>query len=538
MRNALVYLLVAALVVGTLVPAGAVAVISGVQPGQGAATTQAGNGSVNVTAGAQLATVLSVTSDDVQTEVEETGFEFSFERTESDERRAEAVAERAEQLRERAERIREEYEAATEAYREGDLTRDEYARRLATLNARAENLLASYERLQQRAGNLSALELRAAGLNRTALRQAVADLDSVTGVGASALLRRFTGQSEGELELETNGGLSIEVESEDGERSREIERPQDDDADITVNQSTALDTARDALTTPEEGRWALTSAGIDREDGTYAFEFRLRTNNSTGTAEIEVDGSSGEVFSLEEEIEPRGDDEDDEDDEAEVPEDDEDDELAVLLAEGTPGANETVTIRVLADGAPASNVTVAVNGEPVGTTDANGTVTVTLPERSDIEITAERGEAEGELAFELGGEDEDEEVFRKLNVSASLDDGTATVRVTFDGSGVANATVSANSEAVGTTGDDGTVTFDLANDTEDLEIEVVKGEFETEVEFQVQDGSLIKVEEEREADDEDDEGDEETPDDEEETPEDEEDEAEPTETETETDDDG
>lgn len=500
MREALVYPLVAALVVvGTLVPAAAVAAISGERT-----AVQAGNGNVNVTTGPQLATVLSVTSDDVQTEVEATGFEFSFERARDDERRAEAVAERAEQLRERAERIREDYETATEAYREGDLTREEYARRLATLNARAENLLASYERLQQRAANVSALELRAAGLNRTALRRAMSDLDSVTGVGASALLQRFTGQSEGELELETNGGLSIEAESEDGERSREIERPRDDDPNVTVNQSTALDAARDALTTPEEGRWVLASAGIDREEGTYAFEFRLRANNSTGEAEVEVDGSSGEVFSLEEEIQPvESEEEDGEEAEAEDDVDEDADELAVLLAEGTPDANETVTVRVLSDGAPVPNATVSVNDEPVGTTGADGTLTVTLPERSDVEITAERGEAEGELAFELGGEDEDREVFRKLNVSASLDDGTATVRVTFDGSGVANATVAANGEQVGTTGDDGTVTFDLANDTEDLEIEVVKGEFEAEVEFQVQDGSLVKVGEEREADDED-----------------------------------
>lgn len=525
MRSALVYLFVAALVaVGTLVPAGAIATGT--------------NGSVNVTTGPQLATVISVTSDDVQTEVEATGFEFSFERASEDERRAEAVAERADRLRERAERIREDYEAATEAYREGDLTREEYAQRLATLNARAENLLASYERLQQRAGNVSALELRAAGANRTELRRAMSDLDSVTGLGASALLQRFTGEREGELELETDGGLSIEVESEDGERSRELERPPDDDRNVTVNQSTALDAARTALTTPDEGRWGLQKTGIDGDDGLYTFEFRLQANDSTGEAEIEVDGSSGEVISLEEEIEPVEDretdeeDGDDADDAADDDGEDEDaDELAVLLASGTPAANETVTVRVLADGDPAPNVTVSVNGEAVGTTGDDGTATVTLPERGDVEITAERGEAEGELAFELAEDDEDEEVFRKLSVSASLDDGTATVRVEFDGSGVANATVAANGEAVGTTGADGTVTFDRP-DGEELEVEIVKGEFEAEVEFQVQDGSLVEVEEEREVDDEDDEDredDEETADDEEEDED---------ETETETSDDG
>ncbi|GAA0216533.1 DUF4198 domain-containing protein [Halobaculum roseum] len=503
-------------VVGLTVPAAAVSTTGGVSAIDGnaavAATAQENatqnNSSVNVTVGQQLSTVIDVSSDEVQTDFENTAFEVSVEGA-NEEEQAEAIADRAEELRERAEDIREDYEEATEAYEEGEISKSEYAQRLATLNARATNLLNSYEQLQKRAQNVSALELRAADMNQSLLRASVENLSSVSGTGAAALLKQFTGQSEGEIELETADGLSIEIQSEDGEQSREIERPRDDDRNITVSQADALDTARAALSTPENGSWTLTEAKIKQDEGAYEFAFVLRgADNQTGEAEVSVDGSSGEVFSLEEEIERRGaEDEEDEkerEDEGEDSEDDEDaedGELAMVVSDGRPGPNATVTITVLSNGAPAENVTVFLNEQVVGTTDANGTVTVTLPESGEAELTAQKGEAEGELEFEFEEEDEESEVFRQLNVDASLADDTVSVAVSYNGSSVANATVYANGQAVGTTNSDGTVTFTIdANSTEELELEVVKGAFEAELEFTVQNGSLTLTEEAHEGD--------------------------------------
>ncbi|MFC7027231.1 hypothetical protein ACFQH8_06395 [Halomicroarcula sp. GCM10025710] len=187
--------LVAVLVVAAGVPAGAAALLDG----SGMQAQSAGNSTVDVTTGQQLSTVLSATSDDVQSEVDETEFEVEYENR-SDERRAEVVAERGTRLIERAEAIRDDYENATEAYEAGELSRSAYAQRIATLNARAENLVESHDRLQDRLGDVSKLELRAAGFNQTELRAAVTDLDRVRGVGAAALLQRFTGTSEGEIE--------------------------------------------------------------------------------------------------------------------------------------------------------------------------------------------------------------------------------------------------------------------------------------------------------------------------------------------------
>jgi hypothetical protein len=504
------------LAVGLTVPAAAVSTPNSVSATDGnaavAATAQENatqnNSSVNVTVGQQLSTVIDVSSDEVQTDFENTAFEVSVEGA-NEEEQAEAIADRAEELRERAEDIREDYEEATEAYEEDEISKSEYAQRLATLNARATNLLNSYEQLRQRAQSVSALELRAAGMNQSALRASVENLSSVSGTGAAALLKQFTGQSEGEIELETADGLSIEIQSEDGEQSREIERPRDDDRNITVSQADALDTARAALSTPENGSWTLTEAKIKQDEGAYEFAFVLRgADNQTGEAEVSVDGSSGEVFSLEEEIERRDaeDEEDDEEreDEGEDREDDEDEEdgeLAMVVSEGTPSPNATVTITVLSNGAPAENVTVFLNEQAVGTTGSDGTVTVTLPESGEAELTAQKGDAEGELEFEFEEEDEESEVFRQLNVDASLTDDTVSVTVSYNGSGVANATVYANGQAVGTTSSDGTVTFMIdANSTEELELEVVKGAFEAELEFTVQNGSLTLTEEAHEGD--------------------------------------
>ena len=482
----------------TAVLLAALVALSGIPASAAALSTDSavqadGNETVNVTTGQQLSTVLAVTSDDVQSEVDEAAFETEYEDA-SEEERAEAIADRAETLRDRAESIAEDYEAATEAYEDGDLTKSEYAQRIAALNARADNLLTAYENLRERADNVSALELRAAGFNATATQAAVDDLDSVSGAGASALLQRFVGQSQGEVEIDRANGLSISVESEDGEQSRELDQPGDDSTNLTVSQSDALDTARSSLS-DANGTWVLSGSGVDREDGTYSFAFRLDGNTTEGEAEITVDGSSGEIVSLEEEIEPHGeaDDADEEaEDEAEEGEDAADEErdereLALVVADGTVAPNETVTVRALADGEPTADVTVYRDGEAIGTTDADGTVSVTLPESGEVELTA----GEGELEFELG--DEDEEVYRNLSADTTLQNGTVTVTLRYEGNGVADASVYANGEQVGTTNADGTVTFDVANSTEELEIEVVKGEFEAEFEYEMNDGSLSQT---------------------------------------------
>lgn len=471
------------------------------------------NTTVSVGVGQQLSSIISTTSDDTQTGFENFAFEVSVEDG-NESARAEAIADRAEELRDRAAAIRTDYRTATEAFAAGNLSRSQYAQRLATLNARAENVLSSLASLQARAGNVSTLELRAAGVNRSRLQAAAADLNNVTGTGPSALLQRFIGTTTGEIELETTNGLSIEVEGEAGERSRELRRPRDTDPNITVSGASALTTARSALSA-QPGQWRLLKASVHPDEGYYQFEFGFHTANETGEAEVRVDGSSGDVFRIEEEIEPVEDEEterdelenetdDDEvenetdleenesDDDPDEAADTEIDDVAVVLASGTPEPGANVTVQVLVDGAARANVTVRLNGQPVGTTAADGQVSLTLPD-SKAKITASAGGEDGELEFEFE-EDDDDEVFRNLDVSVSLDNRTATVTVAFNGSPVSNANVYANDDLAGKTPENGTLTFTVGTDADELELEVVKGEFEAEMTFELTDGQATQTE--------------------------------------------
>jgi hypothetical protein len=355
---------------------------------------------VNVTVGQQLSTVIDVSSGEVQTDFENTAFEVTFERS-GDERRAEAVADRADELRDRAETIREAFREATEAVQEGELSRSEYARRLAALNARATNLLDSYDQLRQRAANVSALELRAAGVNQSTLSASVTNLSGVTGAGAGALLDQFTGESEGEVRIETENGLSIEVEREDGERSREFERLRDGDDTLTVDQSSALETARAALSSPETGTWVVVESRVRGDEGRYEFAFALRNATGlTGEAVVDVDGSSGNVFALEEEIESRG----DEDDEGELEfefEEVEEDDLRDELTTDLTLESGTVSGTISYDGNRVDNVSVYANGRAVGSTGSDGTVSFAIDAETteELELELVKGAFEADLTY-------------------------------------------------------------------------------------------------------------------------------------------
>lgn len=485
------YLVVFALVVvGTAAPAGSVGAFGGSVPNAETAgtavsdeslTSAANHSQVDVGTGSQLATIIQLTDDDTRADMAGVAFEAAYE---SD--RAAAVSDRSEELRERAADIRDDYAEATEDYREGELTRSEFAQRLATLSGRAGNVLDSYSDLRSRMANVSDPELRAAGVNRSGLRADMADLDRLQGAGTTALLARFTAQRGGEVRLRLEEGLFIEVESDGGEQSRELDRPQDDDTSLTVDQSAALDAARSALSTPESGTWTIKSSDLDTSDGLYTFEFALSATNLTGDAEVSVDGSSGAVVSLEEETERA-----DGDDETVRSSD----ELVLRIVGGTLAPEATVTIQVRSGGRPVRDAVVRVNDSVVGTTGTNGTLAITLPAGGDVEVSATKGDSDGRLRFEFeeipDTDDEDEEETQDLDFSASLDNETVTVEVTEGGSSVEAASVFADGDRVGTTGTDGQVTFERPADTDDFDVTVVHNGTEIESRYVVENGSLV-----------------------------------------------
>ena len=464
--------------------------------------------------GRQLATVIAVTDDEVDSDVEGSSLDTALEDANESER-AEIVANRAATLRDRADEVVTDQRAARAAYEDGNVTREEFARRLATLAGQARTIDRGFGRLDDRTTDISALELRVAGYDRGTNEEARERLDRVMGSGTSALLAQYTGRQSGAFSLEVDGGISIEVESDGGERSRELEREQPGDGSFEVTQSEALAAATESLSTGLDGEWTLRSVDRDEDDGYYGFGFGFFGPGATGEAEVNVDGQTGEIFEFEEEIEPR------DDGDAETP-------LSVSIANGTAAPDATVTLRVTAAGDPVEGATVELDDQDVGETDSDGRITVTLPDDDEVDIEVEAGEREGDLKITLRPDDdrdEDEKLREQLSASGSIDDGTVTVSVTYGGESVSDAAVYAADERVGTTDADGTVSFVAPEVADEVEITIIKGDFEAEFEFEVgSDGTLtledvdvderdeedVDEEDEEDADEEDvDEGDEE-----------------------------
>ncbi|VTT87072.1 hypothetical protein DM2_3110 [Halorubrum sp. DM2] len=443
------------------------------------------DGDSRATVGQQLATIIAVTDDEVSGDVAASSLDAALEDANESER-ATVLAERSAALRERADEIVADQREARVAYEDGEIDRGEFAQRLAVLAGQARTVDRGFERVAGGTDDVSEIELRAAGYDRSANADARERLARVTGTGASALLAQYTGESAGEFSLEVDGGVSIEVESDDGERSREIERDQPGNGTFEVNQSEALTAATAELSTDADGEWTLRSTDRDEDDGYYEFEFAFFGPETTGEAEVSVDGQTGTVFEFEEETEPRERDDDDDDDA------DEETPLSISIVEGTAEPNATVTLRVTAAGEPVEGATVELDDRDVGTTDADGRIDVTLPDDDEVDIEVVDGEREGELELTLGADDDrDEDDFaERFSVGGSVENGTVDVSVTYDGEGVEGVSASVDGDRVGTTDADGTLSFDAPDDDE-FDVTLVKGAFEAEIEFSVgSDGTL------------------------------------------------
>jgi len=91
---------------------------------------------------------------------------------------------------------------------------------------------------------------------------------------------------------------------DDATNETEMDDGVDDSRNLTVSLAEARESADAALSSPPEGEWRIVESEVHEADGYYEFEYALDSANATGEAEVRVDGSTGDVFRLEEEIEP------------------------------------------------------------------------------------------------------------------------------------------------------------------------------------------------------------------------------------------
>ena len=83
--------------------------------------------------------------------------------------------------------------------------------------------------------------------------------------------------------------------------SEEVIDGTDNSTELVIEKSVAEETARNALS---DNNWTLERSSTHEEDGFYRFRFMIEGEDAE--AEVRVDGSSGQPFRVEEEIESEG----------------------------------------------------------------------------------------------------------------------------------------------------------------------------------------------------------------------------------------
>ncbi|MDY0386395.1 MAG: S-layer protein domain-containing protein [Methanolobus sp.] len=137
--------------------------------------------------------------------------------------------------------------------------------------------------------------------------------------------------------------------------------------------------------------------------------------------------------------------------------------LNVELSQSTVVQGEEITITVNARGASIADATVKVEGRTIGTTDSDGTLVHSFSESGTFEITVERDDyATGSEDIEVIGKDDET---KKMSIEVSPDEvyeGTSMtifVLKAIGGDGIPDATVTFDKKIIGTTDDDGTISY-------------------------------------------------------------------------------
>jgi len=298
-----------------------------------------------------------------------------------------------------------------------------------------------------------------------------------------------TGEASVSVDGETGAVFELEesLEFDDGDDEDDNEDEDDElDAEVAVDNGSATITAVLSNSTVEGANVTVNGEFVGTTDTDGTVSYTVPADAEELDIKVEFNGSEAEI-----EYDLGNEDEDEGESELEY--------LTILVTDGVPASGANVTLQVLGDGEPVANATVEIEEEVVGTTGANGSLDVTLPDEEDIEVEASFGDAEGELEFEF----EDEDAEGELGATVDINNGTVVLNAVLGGDPLEGANVTANGEFVGTTGTDGSLSFDLPSGDE-LEIEIEFGELEAELQY-----DLGEDEDEDEEDDDDDGDDEE-----------------------------
>jgi hypothetical protein len=289
-------------------------------------------------------------------------------------------------------------------------------------------------------------------------------------------------ETEPENETETPGENETEVPEDDPD-ANETELP---DNETEVHEGDETDDEGEEADEEESGEWVEHEV----EDRTFDLT-RLQGDNASLLGEFEAPaGSYDKVFVHVEEINATL--ENGESVNVKLPS-----EKLRINEEFTVGANESADfvfdITVFEAGNSGKYVLKPVISEsgtdaPIQDVDEDRDGE-NREEGSDDEREDEREDDEGEDEEDEREDDErdgeDVESTIEATFVGPVEPGeNATVRVSTNGSAVANATVTVNDEVVGVTGDAGQLTFAVPDDVEELDVEIEAGDAEAELEVE------------------------------------------------------
>lgn len=258
--------------------------------------------------GAQISTIVAVTGDEVEADVEDAQYKYAFERANESEQ-ARLATERAHDLASKSKAVKDEFKNATKAYKNGEITDDQYAQRLAVLSERAESLdkrssehLTGLDRAREVANENAAFGLEQAAKD---LKDSQNETDDLKKPGARAVAGKFMGEDRGEVAI-SKVGNSIAIAARDNENTsvREFVAEGDNSTAMNMSLAEAMALATSSLDPVANASWELTEMEKDVDDGVYEFEFELNgTDETEGEAEIVIDASARTIVDFSEEIE-------------------------------------------------------------------------------------------------------------------------------------------------------------------------------------------------------------------------------------------
>ena len=160
-------------------------------------------------------------------------------------------------------------------------------------------------------------------------------------------------------------------------------------------------------------------------------------------------------------------------------------ELTLQVVEGNVTVGGNVTVLVTFEGNPLTDASVTVNRNEVGNTTADGRISFIIPSVHELEIRAVKAELEGELEINLEHEHQEGRLTIQVVDGNVTIGGNITVLVTFKGNPVAGALVIVNRNEMGNTASNGLISF-IVPAVDELEIKAVKGEWEGELEINLE----------------------------------------------------